>query len=72
MNRYVKEANKSDKEIVYSIEELAFGETDEAILVEKLVTDSTAEPNMSLLAYEGKQAVGHILFTKGSIAGTEE
>ncbi|MBL1226161.1 GNAT family N-acetyltransferase [Enterococcus sp. BWR-S5] len=72
MNRYVKEANKSDKETVYSIEELAFGETDEAILVEKLVADSTAEPNMSLLAYEGQQAIGHILFTKGSIVGAEE
>lgn len=72
MNNHIKEANEADREIVYAIEEQAFGEKDEAVLVEKLVADPTAQPLLSLLAYEEQQAVGHILFTKGKLIGAEE
>lgn len=71
MNSYVREANKSDEKMIYTIEKLAFDELDEAILVEKLVADPTSQPILSLLAFVEEQAVGHILFTKGEIVGAE-
>ncbi|WP_086348171.1 GNAT family N-acetyltransferase [Candidatus Enterococcus clewellii] len=72
MNSRIKEASSKDKEVIYTVEEQAFGETDEAILVEKLVADPTSKPIVSLLAFDEQQAVGHILFTKGRLVGAEE
>ncbi|MGL4697780.1 GNAT family N-acetyltransferase [Enterococcus larvae] len=72
MNSYVREANKSDRSKIYSVEEMAFGEIDEAVLVEKLVADPTSQPTVSLLAFDDDEAVGHILFTKGGLTSAGE
>ncbi|MFC1650379.1 GNAT family N-acetyltransferase [Candidatus Latescibacterota bacterium] len=63
----IREAKKSDFEDVYSIECEAFGMDKEAKLVKDLLSDPSAEPLLSLLAFENDKAVGHILFTKASL-----
>ena len=55
----------------YEIESLAFGYDKEAGLVNDLLNDQTAEPRLSLLAFEEEKAVGHILFTSVGLAGKE-
>ena len=60
----IRETDFSDLDDILSVERSAFGEEDEANLVKDLLNDPTAEPTLSLLAYNGKRAVGHILFTK--------
>jgi len=42
----------------------AFGREEEAKLVADLLADPSAAPTLSLFAFEGERAVGHILFTR--------
>lgn len=59
-------------DLVLEVERRAFGSEIEAALVEKLLSDSSAEPYISLLAFSGKQAVGHILFTRVQLSENPE
>lgn len=59
----IREAKKSDLKEVLLVEKLAFGYEKEAELVKSLLSDDTAKPLLSLLAFEDDRAVGHILFT---------
>jgi len=59
----IREALDSDLEDVLRVERAAFEKDEEANLVSELLKDTTAKPLLSLLALEGDQAVGHILFT---------
>lgn len=72
MNITIRETTKEDNEIIYQVEKRAFGELDEADLTELLLADSTAQPLLSLLAFADEKAIGHILFTKASIAEHEQ
>lgn len=54
-----------------AVERAAFGGEEEAQLVRDLLADSTAQPLLSLLAFEGPDAVGHILFTAAGVQGTD-
>ena len=63
-NLVIREALDSDLDTVMHVESAAFGFDKEAHLVRDLLGDPTAKPLISLLAFEGKAAVGHILFTK--------
>jgi len=67
----IKEATKDELGTVLNIHRLAFGEEDEAELVNRLVKDDTAKPLLSLTAFLDKKAVGHILFTKVTISDKE-
>lgn len=49
------------------VEEQAFGTDKEALLTADLLKDKTAEPILSLLAFDVNKAVGHILFTRAYI-----
>ena len=50
----VRRATSDDFNDVMNVERLAFGEDGEAVLVEDLLADQTAEPYVSLLAcYQG-------------------
>ena len=49
---------------ILEIERRAFGEDSVAKLTVELLNDKSAEPYISLLAFENEKAVGHILFTK--------
>lgn len=67
----IREALASELADVLMVERLAFGQDDEARLVEALLEDPSAQPALSLLAFKHSQPVGHILFTKVYIAGSE-
>ena len=59
----IREAVETDLDDVLLVERLAFGHDKEAGLVRDLLNDASAQPILSLLAFEGDRAVGHILFT---------
>lgn len=61
---FIRESNLSDLDDLLAVERAAFGSEEEAELVRNLLNDSTAEPRLSLLAFQEQQAVGHILFTR--------
>jgi len=67
MNCTIREATDRDLSEVLRVEEKAFGYPKEAELVNDLLNDPTAEPRLSLLAMDGDEAIGHILFTSVSI-----
>jgi len=65
---YIREAIETDLDNVLKVERLAFGEDAEANLVRDLLEDPTGNPTLSLLAFEGEQAIGHILFSRICLA----
>jgi putative acetyltransferase len=65
----IAEATPADLEDVLSIERAAFNEPDVAELVRELLDDASAEPRLSLLAWDGERPVGHILFTAARLEG---
>ena len=67
-NMQIREALDSDLTDVLSIERAAFGEEDEAELVQNLLNDSSAQPLLSLVAFQDDRPVGHILFSKAHLS----
>ena len=65
----IREATDSDLNDVLSVEREAFGYDKEADLVKDLLTDPSAKPLYSLLAFDNDRAVGHILFTSAHLEG---
>lgn len=64
---HIEEASVSHLEDVLKVERAAFGYDKEAELVRALLDDPTALPRLSLLAFEGERAVGHVLFTSARL-----
>ncbi len=62
----IREASADDLETVLDVERRAFGDEGDVIaeLVSNLLSDPTAEPQLSLLAYVDSEPAGHILFTR--------
>jgi len=69
---HIREAVETDLNDVLLIERLAFGYEKEADLVRELLHDSSAKPVLSLLAFQKDRAVGHILFTKAQLFGSQD
>jgi len=67
----VREAIDSDLNDVLSVEKEAFGYEKEANLVKDLLSDPSASPLYSLLAFNNDRAVGHVLFTSARLEGTQ-
>lgn len=67
----IRHARDTDLSLVLEVERDAFGEEDEAELVRELLVDPTAGPLISLLAWQGERAVGHILLTHATVVGPE-
>lgn len=67
----IRQTTMSDLKEILRVEEEAFGYKKEAELTRDLLYDLTAEPRLSLLAFENGEAVGHILFTAVHIPKTE-
>lgn len=63
-NIQIRETKQNDFENIMLVEERAFGMKKEAELTADLLKDPTAAPVLSLLAFDGEKAVGHILFTR--------
>jgi len=61
----IRETEECDFSDIIKIETSAFKTDSEAKLTAALLTDQSAEPILSLLAFHEQEAVGHILFTKG-------
>ncbi len=61
---FIREALNLDLDSVLSIERAAFGSEEEANLVRDLIEDPSANPFVSLIAFQVDRAIGHILFTK--------
>jgi len=59
----IRPSTDSDLSDVLRVNREAFGSDEESTLVDELLNDPTAQPSISLLAWDGAQAVGHILFT---------
>lgn len=68
----IRETNPSDFNHIMEVEKLAFGYDKEAKLVAELLTDTSAEPIISLLAFHNQETVGHILFTRAYFAEQKE
>ncbi len=63
----IRETTEADLNDIWAVERAAFKTEGEANLTKDLLTDPTAQPTLSLLAYIENQPVGHILFTKAYI-----
>ncbi len=64
---YIRKALPQDLDRVLLVEQLAFGHDQEAQLVRELLNDPSAQPVVSLIAFQGGRAVGHILFTSATL-----
>ena len=64
---HIRETLDSDLIDVLSVERAAFGSDEEANLVRDLLGDQSAQPILSLLAFQDDRPVGHILFTKAHL-----
>jgi putative acetyltransferase len=63
----IRETADADLDGILLVERAAFKRDSEANLTRDLLSDSTAKPILSLLAYIEMQPVGHILFTKAHL-----
>ncbi len=72
MNIKIRPTIENDFDDIIEVEKRAFGEDSVAKLTAALLNDKSAEPYISLLAFENDKAVGHILFTKCSINDIED
>jgi putative acetyltransferase len=68
----IRPARADELEAVLRVHRLAFGQEDEALLVQKLLADRSAKPTVSLLALDGSEPVGHVLFTRATLVGEDE
>lgn len=60
----------TDLDAILTIQREAFGEEDEAVLVQKILDDPSADPVLSLIAFDDEGApIGHILFSKAHVDG---
>jgi len=67
----ILEATDSDLNDVLFVEKEAFGYVKESNLVKDLLSDPSAKPLYSLLAFSDDRAVGHILFTSARLENTQ-
>lgn len=63
-----REAGEGDLPAVLDIHRLAFGQDEEATLVEAITKDASAEPVLSLIALEDGSPVGHVLFSRAALS----
>jgi putative acetyltransferase len=62
MKIQIRPENKNDYKIISMINDMAFGQEAEGILVEKLRKNKKYSKDLSLVACMGNEIVGHILF----------
>lgn len=72
MELKIRQENKNDIKDIYEINALAFGQENEAKLVDLLRNSGSFVPELSLVATIDNKIVGHILFTKIKIADEKQ
>lgn len=60
----IRTTGTEDFNRIMEVQREAFGHDHEAELTAELLTDKSAEPTVSLLAFHQDNAIGHILFTR--------
>jgi putative acetyltransferase len=65
----IRETTPADINDILYVEREAFQQDSEPNITKDLLSDPSAEPRVSLLAFVENQPVGHILFTRGYIEG---
>ena len=68
----IRAEQPADHPQVFRVVERAFGRTDEAHLVEALRRSPAFVPELSLVAVEGDEVVGHLLFTRIAVRSGAE
>ncbi|MDM8536010.1 N-acetyltransferase [Desulfobacterales bacterium HSG17] len=68
----IREASDLDLNDVLLVEREAFGYDKESNLVNDLLSDQSARPLHSLLAFNAGRAVGHVLFTSAYLGDTQK
>jgi len=68
----IRAESAHDIESIAAVVSLAFGRDDESKLVESLRHDAAFIPELSLVAVEKEQVIGHLLFTRAAIVGAEK
>ncbi|MDH3236271.1 MAG: N-acetyltransferase [Alphaproteobacteria bacterium] len=68
----VRAASERDLPDIMRIHKAAFGDEAVDALVSDLLQDPSARPTLSLIALAGGRPVGHVLFTKLRLAGSEQ
>jgi len=68
----IRPERSEDRAAVFTVNQLAFGQENEARLVDALRQSSAFIPELSLVALEGSQVVGHILFTRITVRGERQ
>ncbi|MDY6959958.1 MAG: N-acetyltransferase, partial [Halobacteriota archaeon] len=71
MNVIIREEKVSDHKRVYEVNRLAFQQEDESKLIEKIRAGKNFIQGLSLVAETGNVVVGHILFSKLGIIGSD-
>ena len=67
----VRHAEADDVPALLGVERAAFGGEDEAALVSALLGDASAYPLINLVAEDGGEIVGHVLFTHAVVSTTD-
>ena len=68
----IREAANTELDAVLAVERAAFGSEEEVVLVRDLLSDPSARPCFSFLAFLDDRALGHILFTRAAVGGAPE
>jgi putative acetyltransferase len=68
----IRETNEVDLNDILFVEQKAFERDDVVKLTRDILSDPSAEPVLSLLAFEKQQPAGHILFSKAHLSGSPE
>ncbi len=68
----IRRTTHADLEDILFVERAAFNRDNEVDITRALLADPSAEPRLSLVAYVDSQPVGHILFTKATLANHPE
>ena len=68
---YIREGSDADLNDILFVERAAFGQDEEAELVKNLLSDPSAKPLLSLLAFKSDRPVGHILFTTARLTKSQ-
>lgn len=68
----IRQENTEDYKAVFAVNEIAFGQKDEAELVDRIRKGDCYIPELSLVAEVDDKIVGHILFSKIRIKNSTE
>lgn len=67
----IRQEISNDFKSVFALNHLAFGQEGESQLIEKIRRGNTFVPELSLVAVQEGKIIGHILFSKIKIIGTQ-